>query len=263
MPSTRLIVSVIKLDPADRVRDVDAVHRRRPVRRSDRDPQLARDREHRDRGLARVDPHEQHLVGVRHDEAARVALRRWAAVVADQQQRLGGARAGGREDLRRELHGPVLVERFDDLAHLTERDHGGRPTREQNHADRPQDEAFGHPPAPSRRLRRHRPGRCLAGAVGSRRRSRAWASIMRRSGCPACDRRSPLLQASGEDRESRKARRKQRKRAGRPSRSLLSPRWDPAPGRVGSSSARSSSRRDSSSWGCSAGRARESHRARR
>ncbi len=45
-----------------------------PFQPCERHPQLARDREHRDRRLARVDPHEQHLVGVRQDRPAGVVL---------------------------------------------------------------------------------------------------------------------------------------------------------------------------------------------
>ena len=72
--------------------------------RCERDLQLARYREHRDRGLARVDPDQQHLVGMRKTPPRGCP---WAAafVVADQQQRLRSALARRRERLRLELDG--------------------------------------------------------------------------------------------------------------------------------------------------------------
>ena len=52
-PSTRLIVSTMSCDAAVRVGGVDAVRDHFPVGRGERDLQLARNREHRDRRLAR------------------------------------------------------------------------------------------------------------------------------------------------------------------------------------------------------------------
>ena len=47
-----------EVDPAIGVGGVDAIGDYFPVWRGERDLQLARDREHRDRRLARIDPHE-------------------------------------------------------------------------------------------------------------------------------------------------------------------------------------------------------------
>ena len=84
------------------------------VRTRDRGLELSRDRHHRDPRLVRVDPDEQHLVGVREDRGGGRVV---ALVVADKQDRLRVAEAGRRQRAGRELdrvvETQILGERLD------------------------------------------------------------------------------------------------------------------------------------------------------
>ena len=163
--------------PAVGVGGVDAVFFHFPVRLVDRDLQLAGDGQDRDRGLARVNPHEQHLVGVgQHGRGGRVT----AFVVADQQQRLGRTATGGSEHVGRDPDRLVLLERFGQPGDLVERDRRRRSARESHHAHRRHGNAPRQPPAPAWRLgggpRSRRSGRCRGGRRGRRGRGNGGAA---------------------------------------------------------------------------------------
>ncbi len=129
---------------AVRVGGVDAIRDHFAVGRRERHLKLARDRKHRDRWLARIDPDKQHLVGMRIDLARGIALRRRAFVVADKQQRLRRTLARGRERLWLELHLRMLAQRFDDLVDLAEREGRGPGGGQQHDRERAREEPQRH-----------------------------------------------------------------------------------------------------------------------
>ncbi len=137
--------------PAVRVGGVDAIFFDFAVGLVDRHLQLARDRKHGDRRLARIDAHEQHLVRVRQYGVVVVLCQR-AFVIADQQQGLGGTAGGGGEDARCDFDRFVLVKRRDEPADLVARHQRGRDGADQHDCERAQQEAPGDPPAAPRRL---------------------------------------------------------------------------------------------------------------
>ena len=157
-----------QLDPAERVGEVDPVdHRRAPggsiVTCSSRGIESIEIV-----GLLGIDPHEQHLVGVRHARSRRGC----SSAAAGGHRRPAAASPAlpllrGREHLRGDLDGLGLAERFDDLADLVERHHRGRPAREQHDAERCQQDALGHPPA---RVAAARRGGSTGGGGGAPRR---------------------------------------------------------------------------------------------